>query len=493
MNTIKVVRPSARCAEDVGILCAEITSSGVKMCGFDTETTIPRNYKSKTTVVQICILAKMDRVKYDSDTIVIKSVPNHINKRDITSYIFPIKHLYGVCGSRLPECLTKIIVGAGIIKIGCGLVQDAAELRRSYNLSMNHMIDLQCLMKSFGQIFCSLDNLSLTYLDTPKGEKILGNYDGDLSDAQIIYGANDAYLPLEIYLKMVNEPLSHPINTNSTIKVINSDAPTNQKRVNEPLNTTINTTPATKINNYDAPTPSSRPYDNKKRISTSGKQNAQHTPIANSNITSTPISNSNTSSTRPIKYSDSYEAAYYDNTYDVDDDDFAVSDHPVGTPSEKFVLGIKHVVEIPEIELIDDELTKIYDNIRKTSFFNCKKGFTMDKIKNMIINEQIINMYKPELRTKLINKAIQRLVDEKKIYYDAYLKVYSPISNPVTVWDRVYYLCKQNIPPTGVNRSALIISLNNCLPGLKIEIEKLLAYFIEDHRIVEVEGKLRMA
>jgi len=160
-------------------------NNGIHFVGFDTETTINRNIdKDKVSTIQISYI-------YNSTPI---------------SYIFQIYKIWKDT-SLISPLLIKIIQSKSIIKVGVDITTDMIRLFNSYNIIANGYIDIQSITTTLNIPFSSLNDLCTKYLTDysakdPLGHK--GDWDGTLSNEQILYGSRDAYYSFLLYSKIMD-------------------------------------------------------------------------------------------------------------------------------------------------------------------------------------------------------------------------------------------------------------------------------------------------
>lgn len=166
--------------EEADILATEILNNKSIVLGFDTETTIGRCIDSNmTSIVQLSTNDKC--------------------------YIFQIYRIF--CETRkLPKSFIKILRSTNIVKIGTDITNDLINLN-SYQISVNRIIDVQCIAITMGIVDIGLDALCNKLLPDISNKKYKldhkWNWDLELTIDQINYAATDAYLSLLIYKQLI--------------------------------------------------------------------------------------------------------------------------------------------------------------------------------------------------------------------------------------------------------------------------------------------------
>jgi hypothetical protein len=171
----------ARTLEEGQVLATTFLESGVRVLGMDTETTLT-NPSIKTSTIQ---LATSERIG-----------------------IFQLNRI----GS-LPSALQKLLVSSTQIKVGVGLTGDVAHLR-DWEVECQGWIDLQSVVTAAGIPAISMSALLQRFLPFAPSKDALGhrgNWDGDLTPAQIFYAASDAYASLLLYYAIMSNGTSPPI------------------------------------------------------------------------------------------------------------------------------------------------------------------------------------------------------------------------------------------------------------------------------------------
>ena len=188
--------------EKVNNLFNKLLTSGVTICGFDTESTHPMYDKNEVTnkyvsIIQICI-------QQNHGGIILEGLQSENDDSVYTCYIIPVKHLF-VTYKRFPKEMLKFLKSKKIVKTGADITADQKKLLKFGDLALGGFIDLQDLARSMGNNNFSLNSLAQSYLKEGKLKSNLGNYDHELTLDQIRYSVHDAYLSLCIYLKMINK------------------------------------------------------------------------------------------------------------------------------------------------------------------------------------------------------------------------------------------------------------------------------------------------
>ena len=143
--------------------------------GFDTETR-PTFKKGKLNAVALLQLA----TRYDA-------------------YLFRVSLL------GYHEGLEKLLTEAKPLKIGAAIHEDIRALKAIYTEPANGFIDLQDIVKDYGIENIGVKKMTAIVLGfrISKSQQ-LSNWDAEtISEAQMNYAATDAWVSLEIYLKLI--------------------------------------------------------------------------------------------------------------------------------------------------------------------------------------------------------------------------------------------------------------------------------------------------
>lgn len=143
--------------------------------GFDTETK-PTFKKGKLNTVSLLQLAS----RYDA-------------------YLFRVNKLGYHAG--LEQLLTRV----NPLKIGAAIHEDIRALKVLFPQQTNGFIDLQDIVKNYGIENIGVKKMAAIVLGfrISKSQQ-LSNWEADtLTDAQMVYAATDAWVSLEIYLKLI--------------------------------------------------------------------------------------------------------------------------------------------------------------------------------------------------------------------------------------------------------------------------------------------------
>ncbi len=106
----------------------------------------------------------------------------------------------------LPSEILNLMSSKKIKKVGLGLKDDLQKLNQTVHFDANGFIDLQDIVEDYGILDKSLKKLSAIVL----GHKIsknqqLSNWESkELTEAQQIYAATDAWVCLKIYQKLIS-------------------------------------------------------------------------------------------------------------------------------------------------------------------------------------------------------------------------------------------------------------------------------------------------
>src|SRR5579863_187882 len=203
MIRILYVGPTERSFVDTEFIFQELLNRNPHVVGLDTETTVHFNSAldthKLTSVLQVCV-RENSRAR-------ISNLPVHSEDAEVYSvFIVHLKHLHDSQG-KLPSSLIKFFNAPDIIKVGAAIQLDAENIKKSYGIKIQGIVNIQDLARSMGISKISLNDLAEKYLNLNKLDSKLGNYDTTLTNDQIEYAAYDAYLSLAIYQKMLNIPL----------------------------------------------------------------------------------------------------------------------------------------------------------------------------------------------------------------------------------------------------------------------------------------------
>lgn len=149
--------------------------SYAEIVGFDTETR-PTFKKGKLNAVALLQLA----TRYDA-------------------YLFRVSMLGYHAG------LEKLLTGIRPIKIGAAIHEDIRALKAIYTQPLNGFIDLQDIVKNYGIENIGVKKMTAIVLGfrISKSQQ-LSNWDAEtITEAQMVYAATDAWVSLEIYLKLI--------------------------------------------------------------------------------------------------------------------------------------------------------------------------------------------------------------------------------------------------------------------------------------------------
>ena len=109
-------------------------------------------------------------------------------------------------GASLPPSLLLLLEERSILKLGVGIQQDLKLLYTQYGLSSYGVLDLQALASRDGYTGCGLQRLTAEVLakHLDKSPRLrCGNWEAvELSEAQILYAAMDAYVALDIFSRL---------------------------------------------------------------------------------------------------------------------------------------------------------------------------------------------------------------------------------------------------------------------------------------------------
>jgi ribonuclease D len=149
--------------------------SNSEVVGFDTETR-PTFKKGKLNTVALLQIA----TRYDA-------------------YLFRVNKL------GYHEGLETFLSQSDTLKIGAAIHEDIRALKAVYPKTANGFIDLQDIVKNYGIENIGVKKMAAIVLGfrISKSQQ-LSNWDADtLAEAQMVYAATDAWVSLEIYLKLI--------------------------------------------------------------------------------------------------------------------------------------------------------------------------------------------------------------------------------------------------------------------------------------------------
>jgi ribonuclease D len=109
----------------------------------------------------------------------------------------------------LPAGIVKILASSKILKIGVAIRDDIKILQRIVHFKPSGFIELQDFVKDYGIENFSLKKLSAIVLGFRISKAArLTNWDvQELSEQQLIYGATDAWVSIEIYKQLLITPI----------------------------------------------------------------------------------------------------------------------------------------------------------------------------------------------------------------------------------------------------------------------------------------------
>ncbi len=110
------------------------------------------------------------------------------------------------CG--IPEELIEIFTDADILKVGVAVKGDLKEIKSVYgDFKEQNFLDLQNFVKDYGIKDIALTKISAIVLGRRVSKRQQRSNWGKkiLDEAQIIYAATDAWVPLQIYKKLTEK------------------------------------------------------------------------------------------------------------------------------------------------------------------------------------------------------------------------------------------------------------------------------------------------
>ncbi len=147
-----------------------------KYLGFDTETkpSFRKGHKNKISLIQFSTVD--------------------------TAYLFRINKI------GFPDELAGILSDSGITKIGVAVRDDIRYLKTLKKLDTDGFVDLQSFVKDYGIESSGLKKLTAIVLGfrISKRQQVTDWEAKELTEAQQIYAATDAWVCREIYLKLIN-------------------------------------------------------------------------------------------------------------------------------------------------------------------------------------------------------------------------------------------------------------------------------------------------
>lgn len=110
-----------------------------------------------------------------------------------------------------PDELVKILTNPSILKVGLSLKDDFRELSKLRHIHPESFIDLQKYVELFGITDKSLKKLSALILNAKisKSQQTSNWENNELTEAQLIYAATDAWVCLEIFKKLKSIEANH--------------------------------------------------------------------------------------------------------------------------------------------------------------------------------------------------------------------------------------------------------------------------------------------
>ena len=111
----------------------------------------------------------------------------------------------------LPDALIDVLTDESIIKVGAAIRDDLKALKKINPFTPSSFIDLQNYVKYFGIESYSLQKMSAIVLGfrISKSQQLSNWETTELTKAQMVYAATDAWVSLEIYLKLKNNPVKN--------------------------------------------------------------------------------------------------------------------------------------------------------------------------------------------------------------------------------------------------------------------------------------------
>ncbi|XP_076804357.1 exonuclease 3'-5' domain-containing protein 2-like [Clavelina lepadiformis] len=143
-----------------------------------------------------------------------------INKRSGPVSLLQLATTSGLCilvrlclyEDSLPKCLLEVLANKDILKVGVGAYDDSCKLLADHGIVVNGCVDLRDLSIRDRQYkYLSLKGLAFTYLNI-KMEKLksiqCSNWDSEtLTEKQIMYAANDAWMAVRVFSSMVSKKM----------------------------------------------------------------------------------------------------------------------------------------------------------------------------------------------------------------------------------------------------------------------------------------------
>jgi ribonuclease D len=118
--------------------------------------------------------------------------------------------LFRVLKTGIPNKLAKLLTDESILKIGLAITDDGKKIHHDFGISPKGLFDISTLSKECGYIENGLRNLTARVLGCriSKAQQTSNWEAEELSEAQQIYAATDAWLGRELYLALINEKLA---------------------------------------------------------------------------------------------------------------------------------------------------------------------------------------------------------------------------------------------------------------------------------------------
>ena len=115
-----------------------------------------------------------------------------------------VLHVYHM--DKLPKSLKLVLSDKGILKVGCGIQQDASKLKRDLGLVLEELADVQLMAKKIDPSMrkTGLKALAQTFLgiELHKATRMSNWENCPLTSKQIKYAALDAWIGLKIFQKL---------------------------------------------------------------------------------------------------------------------------------------------------------------------------------------------------------------------------------------------------------------------------------------------------
>ncbi|MEI6347724.1 MAG: 3'-5' exonuclease [Bacteroidota bacterium] len=118
--------------------------------------------------------------------------------------------LFRVLKCGIPDTLAQLLSDESILKIGLAITDDGKKIHHDFGITTKGLLDISTLSNECGYIENGLRNLTARVLGyrISKAQQTSNWEAEELSEAQQIYAATDAWLGRELYQTLLNEKLA---------------------------------------------------------------------------------------------------------------------------------------------------------------------------------------------------------------------------------------------------------------------------------------------